>query len=330
MSSLYIHIPFCKRKCNYCDFHSFAGREDEIDAYVEKLVQEIGNVETQNFVSLQTIYIGGGTPTLLSVKHFERILKAIMPNEECRMPNLEITTEANPGTVSLPYLKELRRLGINRLSLGAQSFNDKHLKTLGRIHTAQEIYQAVEDARTAGFDNINLDLIYALPDQTLDDLKSDIKEALSLNPEHLSVYNLQIEENTPLYGQLSSCPTDEDLEADMYEHLIDTLTANGYEHYEISNFAKPGFRCQHNVNYWKNGNWIGIGDGAKSNEDKEGKNTLFLGLRMLEGLPTEKFAGYEKEVAELRKDGLLAEENGNYKLTRKGLFLANLVFEKFV
>ncbi|MFH2034618.1 MAG: radical SAM family heme chaperone HemW [Candidatus Margulisiibacteriota bacterium] len=326
--SFYIHIPFCKKKCGYCDFHSFSGREDQIDDYVDRLAADIENmVRPRHVAALRSIYIGGGTPTLLSIDHLKRILDPV--KTQC-IASPEISIEANPGTVNKEYLAELRKLGINRLSLGAQTFNDNHLKMLGRIHNSQEIYQAVRDARSAGFDNINLDLIYALPCQTLDEVRFDIKEALSLTPEHLSTYSLQIEKGTPLYRRVSTRPEDEDLSADMYEYIIDTLTANGYEHYEISNFARPGFRCKHNVNYWKNGNWIGIGDGAKSNEDKEGKNTLFLGLRMLEGLPKEKFAGYEKEVAELRKDGLLAEENGNYKLTRKGLFLANLVFEKFV
>lgn len=323
--SLYIHIPFCKKKCHYCDFHSFAGREDEIDEYVDRIAADMKSVRPRYIAALRTVYIGGGTPTLLSPSHFEYLIS----NIEYPISNIEFSVEANPGTVSLPYLRKIRQQGINRLSIGAQTFNNLQLKTLGRIHTAQEIYQAVEDARRAGFDNINLDIMYALPGQTFGEVKSDIKEALSLDTEHLSVYNLQIEEGTPLYGQLLSRPS-EDLEADMYACVIDTLTASGYDHYEISNFAKPGFRCQHNMNYWKNGNWIGIGDGAKSNEDREGKNTLFLGLRMLEGLPKEKFTGYETEVAELLKDGLLMEDKSNYKLSRRGLFLANRVFEKFV
>jgi oxygen-independent coproporphyrinogen-3 oxidase len=326
------------------------------------------------------------------------------------VPTSEITIESNPGTADKAKLKALRELGINRLSIGVQSFNNRHLKTLGRIHSAEEALNFCADARAAGFDNINLDLIFALPNQTFEEWKSDLETAINLQPDHLSTYNLQIEENTPLWEKVnmpsptnskpsplsrrervlpnfqkhssfslwekgeSLTPVDEgfnipseDEELKMYEYTIETLTAKGYKHYEISNFAKSGFECQHNVNYWKNGNYLGLGAGAHSHLNGKrwsnpncieayvaGRGTstssvessrvagqkletgdprqeaLFLGLRLLEGLPSEKFAGFEKEVDELFKEGLLTQENNHYKLTRRGLYLGNLVFERFV
>ena len=384
VSSIYFHIPFCKKKCNYCDFVSYAGKEDLIERYVEALVKEITALTRQplTFPPLpegegnSTIYFGGGTPTLLEPRHFETILQnvgttfMVVRNRRTGtspIPIFEITIEANPGTADKAKLKALRSLGINRLSIGAQSFNDRHLRTLGRIHTAEEALKFYDDARSAGFDNINLDLMFALPDQTFDQWKSDLKIAIDLEPNHLSTYNLQIEENTPLWekgASLSSAdkglkiPTEE-TELAMYEYTIETLTSAGYKHYEISNFAKPGFECRHNINYWKNGNYIGIGAGAHSHVDGnrwsnpncieayvtghgssiQGHRletrdlrpaTIFLGLRLLEGLPAELFKGYENEVSNLLKDGLLEPMNGNYRLTRQGLYLGNLVFENFI
>ena len=311
---------------------------------------------------LSTIFFGGGTPTLLDQKHFENIL-----NSSLRTPHsaLEVSIEANPGTANLAKLKALRSLGINRLSIGVQSFNDKHLQTLGRIHSAKQAIDFYHDARAAGFNNINLDLMFALPGQTLAEWQADIKNALELNPDHLSVYNLQIEEGTPLWNSYNSpVPSPQslvpnnDLEADMFEHAIDTLKAHGYDHYEISNFARHGKECLHKSHDWKNGDYSGVGAGAHSHLNgrrwsnpncietylksapritpdethlaADPRETLFLGLRLLDGISTKHFAGFEKEVAELIKGGLLEEKNGNYRLTRHGLFLGNLVFEKFV
>jgi oxygen-independent coproporphyrinogen-3 oxidase len=371
MTSLYIHIPFCKKKCNYCDFVSYAGKEGLIDEYVAALCREIKGIETRGS-RLKTIYFGGGTPSLLEPSHFDQIINNL--NSSFVIRNSELTIEANPGTADKAKLKALRGLGINRLSIGAQSFNDKHLKTLGRIHTGREAIRFYDDARSAGFENINLDLIFALPNQTLDEWKSDLNTALNLTtepPNHLSTYNLQIEEGTLLHKIINNQDTitkqypiikfqlpNEDEELAMYEYTIETLINAGYKHYEISNFAKPGFECLHNINYWKNGNYIGIGAGAHSHVNGKRwsnpnclaaymknalrvtpddshfataqRDTLFLGLRLLEGLSTEKFLGFEKEVAELIEDGLLEQNNGHYRLTRRGLYLGNLVFEKFI
>lgn len=372
--ALYIHIPFCKKKCNYCDFISYAGKEELINEYVEALAREIEGLRDRGTEGPRTVFFGGGTPTLLEPKHFARIINglvtryALAPSgvEGLPVTNAEISIEANPGTADKAKLKALRQLGINRLSIGAQSFNDRHLQTLGRIHDSKTIFKFYDAARTAGFDNINLDLMSALPDQTLAEWKIDLQTAIDLKPEHLSIYNLQIEEGTPFWPLThlpppTSKPTShlslphfqlpsEEIEAAMFEHAIEELTVHGYKHYEISNFAKPGHECQHNLVYWRNENYLGIGAGAHSHingqrwantnfveeyisrfpSNSDQRETLFLGLRLLDGLPKESFVGFEKEVAELIADGLLEEKNGNYKLSRRGLFLGNLVFEKFV
>jgi len=364
--SLYLHIPFCKKKCNYCDFVSFAGKENLIDDYVNTLCDEITFQLTTYNLPFTTVYFGGGTPTLLKPEHFKQILSAISSHYlPCRqagalpITRLEISIEANPGTVNEKYLAELRKFGINRISIGAQSFNNQHLKYLGRIHNEQDIFNAVKDAKAAGFKNINLDLMFCLPNQTMEEWKDDLSKALSLNPTHLSTYNLQFEKNTPLYKDKDKDKDKnedrEDLDADMFEYTIKTLKENGFDHYEISNFAKPGFECQHNIIYWKNGDYLGVGCGAHSHLNGERwentsslndyilkkkvsskqiadtrKETIFMGLRLLDGIGQNKFAGFEKEVDDLIGQGLLEKSGNNIKLTGKGLMLANIVFERFI
>lgn len=359
-TALYVHLPFCKQKCNYCDFVSYANKEELIDAYVETLAQEIKHRLEALDAPLATIFFGGGTPTLLEPKHYEKIITTIISHSSLVISHSEITIEANPGTADRNKLKELRSLGINRLSIGIQSFHDHHLQTLGRIHSSSQALRFYEDARAVGFENINLDLIFALPNQTFEEWKKDLQQAIALNPEHLSAYSLQIEEGTPFAGQPGlKLPTEDDA-LKMYEYTIEALWLTGYKHYEISNFAKAGKECRHNLHYWQMGNWLGVGAGAhshvdgklwsnpdnietylktpssnvesaKADETRGGqKESLFMGLRLLDGLPIGKFQGFEKKVAELIADGLLKEENGNYKLTKQGLYLGNLVFEKFV
>lgn len=359
--SLYIHIPFCKKKCSYCDFVSYSGKEEFIDKYINAVEKEITFIFKKNSLSIQTIYFGGGTPILLEPKHFEIILKNV------KIPN-EVTIEANPGTADQAKLYHLRQLGINRLSIGAQTFNDHHLKMLGRIHSGKDIVKFYYDARSAGFENINLDLIFALPNQTFSEWKKDLSVAICLSPNHLSTYNLQIEEKTPLKEALSQglkLSTEEE-ELAMYEYTIETLPTHGYRHYEISSFAQPFFECQHNLNYWKNGNYLGIGAGAhshfcgkrwanpssieeyiklwESTENRQSflekislttgqpkqRETIFMGLRLRDGLETHHFDGFEKEVEELINSDLLEKHDGKYRLTRSGLYLANLVLEKFL
>jgi oxygen-independent coproporphyrinogen-3 oxidase len=267
MTALYIHIPFCQRKCNYCDFVSYAGKEGLIDGYVDALIRELESLRSTVHDPLSTIFFGGGTPTLLEPRHFGQIINTIICHLSLDIGHSELSVEANPGTADIKKLRALRQLGLNRLSIGVQSFNDQHLKTLGRIHDSATAKRFYQDARDAGFDNINLDLIFALPGQNLNEWKADLEQAIELKPEHLSTYNLQIEEGTPFYSAFripNSALPSEDEELSMYEHTIETLTANGYRHYEISNFAKPGFECQHNFVYWRNGNYLGVGAGAHS------------------------------------------------------------------
>ena len=266
MSSLYLHIPFCSSKCPYCDFFSQVGSQQQLDEYVEllKLNIEIGFGKRQKETSLGTIFFGGGTPSLLAAKQLEKILNQIDKNIGIKS-DAEVTLEANPGTLNLEQLHGYRRAGINRLSLGIQSLNDQNLQRLGRIHTVAQARCSVLDARTAGFDNLNLDLMFALPNQDLPALKYEISALLSFEPEHVSVYGLSFEEGTEFFshlqsGEIESCG--EGLYADQYLLLDDHLTGAGYEHYEISNFARAGRACRHNQVYWQRKSCLAMGAGA--------------------------------------------------------------------
>jgi oxygen-independent coproporphyrinogen-3 oxidase len=261
---LYIHVPFCRAKCNYCDFNSYAGLEGLFESYTTALVREI---EQGGSVRAKTIYVGGGTPTVLPLAHLGQFLDAVRRTFAVG-PEVELTIEANPGTVDGPILAGLKTLGANRLSLGVQSFDDGELRLLGRIHTTAEALEAYEAARRAGFDNVNVDLIYGLPWQPLAAWQATLKRALALDADHLSLYALTIEENTPLslaieQGHLPD--PDPDLAADMYEAAEEALSSAGYLHYEISNWARDeAHRCQHNLVYWRNEPYLGIGAGAHS------------------------------------------------------------------
>jgi oxygen-independent coproporphyrinogen III oxidase len=263
--SLYLHIPFCRHRCAYCDFNTYAGQEDSIPAYVDALCREIEftGKNASEKLPLHTVFFGGGTPSLLSPPQFQAILQAISDNFQLFKP--EITIEANPGTVSLSDLITLRSLGINRISFGVQSTNSFELRMLEREHSYFDVINAVTWARKAGFDNLNLDLIYGLPLQTLDDWSASIKLILGLAPEHLSLYALTLEHGTP-FGRWSArglMPLpDPDLAADMYEWAGETLEAAGFQQYEISNWAKPDRECQHNLQYWRGLPYLATGAGA--------------------------------------------------------------------
>ncbi|MBA7543382.1 Heme chaperone HemW [subsurface metagenome] len=265
---LYLHFPYCISKCPYCDFNSYQLKEDnQISSYISALYQEI-TAYSQKIKknSIKTIYLGGGTPTILSGVQIYNILE-FCKDKFTISKDAEITIEANPGTLDDEKIKLLTESGINRLSLGAQSFNDLLLKKLGRIHNAQDIVDSYYLAREIGFSNINIDIMFALPDQTTEDLQVTLKKAVSLKPDHLSLYNLTIKPGTEYYkkykrGKLKM-PT-EDEEFDMYNWAINFLKENNFEHYEIANFARPYKRSMHNLNYWQNKPYLGIGAGAYS------------------------------------------------------------------
>jgi len=270
--SLYVHIPFCHTRCHYCDFNTYAGMLPLREPYVRALLTEIGMAGALTKLPggkprrSRTIFFGGGTPSLLSVSQVSRILDACYDNFAVD-EDAEITLEANPGTLSREQLVGLRAAGVNRLSMGAQSFDAELLKTLGRIHSPKDITQAVRDAQAAGFTSINVDFMFGLPGQTMRHWRETIDRALDLHIEHLSLYSLIIEEGTPFYtwtheGRIT--PGDEDLCADMYEYADERLHAAGYVNYEISNWSLPGFQSRHNLTYWHNLPYIGMGAGAYS------------------------------------------------------------------
>lgn len=287
-TSIYIHIPFCKHRCAYCDFNTYAGQEDLIPAYVDALIQEIefiGNHSANLPITIHTVFFGGGTPSLLSAPQFDSVLKALSAAFTFTA-DAEISIEANPGTISPEKLIAIRKAGINRISFGVQSANTEELRMLERIHDFFTVIEAVSTARKAGFDNLNLDLIYGLPQQTLPTWQTTLQRIVDLNPEHISAYALTLEHGTP-FGRWSSkglIPLpDPDLAAEMYEYAEEFLAANGYEHYEISNWAKNvksqkskvtkdlrpstfdlnlNFACQHNLQYWRSLPYLSFGAGA--------------------------------------------------------------------
>ncbi len=265
-AALYLHVPFCRAKCPYCDFYSLPKALDKVPAYLKALKTEAKFWAPKlKGYRLVTFYAGGGTPSLLPPSFYEELFSYLA--ELFSLELGEVTLEANPEGLSLEQLKAYRSLGFNRLSLGAQSFQEKGLCALGRRHTVREIKEAVELARRAGFENLSLDLIFAWPGQTLKDLEEELKRAISLGPEHLSCYELTIEEGTPfgqLYTQGKLILPEEETVVSMYTLIEDFLIASGYEHYEISNYAKPGWRCQHNLFYWEAKPYLGLGPAAAS------------------------------------------------------------------
>ena len=265
--ALYIHFPFCRRRCSYCSFVSYQGRESDIPDYVNALEKELA-LRTDG-QKVHSIYFGGGTPSLLSPEQIHDILHTIHSLFAVDEAS-EATLEANPGTVDEIYLTAVRKAGINRLSLGVQSLDDGELALLGRIHTSSEARDAIRFARNAGFTNLSLDLIYGLPGQTLKSWHRTLGEVIDLNPEHISLYPLTLEDDSPMRmaierGEVS--PIDPDLTADQYELAQDTLEEHGYNHYEISNWAKEGYECRHNLVYWHNLPYLGVGVAAHSYVD---------------------------------------------------------------
>lgn len=377
---LYIHIPFCVKKCAYCDFLSFSGDDRTQNAYVKALQKELdfyGNKYRDRCIS--TIFIGGGTPSWLDEGAMASVMECVYRNFEVA-EDAEITIECNPGTVSDRKFAVYKEIGINRLSIGLQSSNDEDLKTLGRIHTYEQFLRTYDKARRYGFDNINVDLMSALPGQTPEGFLSGLKKVIRLKPEHISAYSLIIEEGTPFFEKYSHdvalresgkatefLPTEED------EYRTTKLTRaflqeEGYHWYEISNFAKPGRECRHNIGYWKRADYLGVGLGAASLLDNvRYANTsdiyeyikapeqaavgeevsrsarmeefLFLGLRMVDGFHRTEFENafgvaiegvYGAELKQLHQEELLVQKEGQIRLTEKGIDVSNYALSKFL
>ena len=259
--SAYVHIPFCTQICYYCDFSKVFIKNQPVDSYLEHLLEEFQSYDIQK---LRTLYIGGGTPTALSASQLEMLLKGLTKNLDLSALE-ELTIEANPGDLDADKIAVLKNSAVNRVSLGVQTFDDKMLKKIGRSHLEKDIYENIDRLKLAGFDNISIDLIYALPDQTMEQVKENVAKAIGLDIPHMSLYSLILENHTVFMNRMrrGKLPLPkEELEAEMFEYIIAELERAGFEHYEISNFSKPGFESRHNLMYWDNAEYYGIGAGA--------------------------------------------------------------------
>ena len=263
---IYVHIPFCKQKCYYCDFVSYCNKDNLIEDYIKAVKKEI---KLQNIQApITTIYIGGGTPSYIESKYIKEIIEEIKKKNVTKRP--EITIEVNPGTVTREKLKDYKKSGINRLSIGLQSVQDDILKEIGRIHDFEQFLETYEMARNVGFKNINVDLMLGIPNQRIKDLKESLEEVIKLQPEHISVYSLIVEDGTPIANKIQKGELelpDEETERNMYWYVKNNLELNGYKHYEISNFAKKGYESKHNINCWNQKQYFGFGAAAHSYRD---------------------------------------------------------------
>lgn len=367
---IYIHIPFCVKKCDYCDFLSGPSGPEEQTDYVQALLREIDTVKEGKGRSVSSIFIGGGTPSVLDAGFIGEILNRIR-NKFQIQNDAEITIEANPGTADYGKLQAYREFGINRLSIGLQSPDDRELKILGRIHNYEQFLETYKEARKAGFDNINIDLMSAIPDQTYKGWEKNLRTVAELEPEHISAYSLIIEEGTPFAARELNLP-DEDTEYNMYEATARILEEYGYKQYEISNYAKRGKACRHNIGYWTRQDYLGFGLGASSLYGKERfSNTadrkkylensfnpelirerepvlsredemaefMFLGLRMTEGVARTDFEQifgccieqiYGDVLKKYESMGLLQEKDGRIFLSRAGIHVSNSVMADFL
>lgn len=268
--SLYVHVPFCFHKCHYCDFYSIVDRQDRQEAFVERMIHEIrSQASATNHPNLETIFVGGGTPTLLAPPLLKILLKSIQSEFQISK-HTEWTIESNPETFTDEICEVLAESAVNRISTGAQSFNLDHLKTLERHHDPESVVRSILKAKAAGFERISLDLIYGIPDQTLDQWADDLKQAFELPIDHISAYALTYEPNTAMTMRLNKgefTPTPDELEVEMYNHTLDQIRAHGLARYEVSNHAKPGSECKHNLAYWQGQNWLAIGPSASGHLD---------------------------------------------------------------
>ena len=277
MLGLYIHIPFCVRKCKYCNFNSFKLNIDEKKKYLSALSKEMELYKEKiGQKEIDSIFVGGGTPSILNEEEIKILFDNINLNFKIK-EDAEITMECNPGTLTLNKLKIMKKCGVNRLSIGLQAVQNHHLKYIGRIHTFEEFEKNYHEAKKVGFDNINIDLMYALPNQTKEDWMESLEKVVNLNPTHISAYSLILEENTELFDMYERKEfklLDEDTDIEMYEYTINYLKSHGYNQYEISNYAKKGFECKHNILYWKCENYVGIGTSASGFLDEIRYNNL--------------------------------------------------------
>lgn len=301
--SLYIHIPFCRVKCAYCDFNSYPGLDHLFEEYVRALQEEMRWLSQRRSLRVNTIYLGGGTPTVLPLALLSEVLDAC---REHFVPagEIELTVEANPGTVDSVYLAGLLEIGVNRLSLGVQSFHDGELRLLGRIHTAAQAVETYRLARQTGFGNVNLDLIYGLPRQTLSNWQTTLQQAINLRPDHLSLYCLSVEEGTPLEQRIAQRVLpgpDPDLAAEMYILAEKALNRAGYVHYEISNWARPGYRCRHNLTYWHNQPYLGLGAGAHSYFDQKRWHNVLSPVKYITRLESDRETSFPPGVEEVEE-----------------------------
>jgi oxygen-independent coproporphyrinogen-3 oxidase len=365
-AGIYIHIPFCRSRCSYCDFATGLFESQLANRYVNAVVEEINSAALAGTHVVDTIYFGGGTPSLLDPSQLERILVAVHDRFKVAAAS-EITLEINPGSVNETKLRDFHELGINRASFGAQTFDDRELAKLGRSHTGADARRTFYDLRSAGFANVSFDLIAGLPGQTLAGWQRNVDEALELLPEHLSFYLLEVHSGTPLAQHIQrglQPEPDEDVAAVMYERMLERAAEAGYEHYEISNLCLPGFESRHNTKYWTGVPYFGFGCSSHSYDGKTRRwsnerdtlkyvesveqgfspitekqilmeievkaESLFLGLRLMRGVSRDLCKDYETELERFKAAGLLELDGDCVRLTRSGALLSNEVFSAFV
>ncbi|MBC2390077.1 radical SAM family heme chaperone HemW [Listeria booriae] len=375
MTAVYIHIPFCEHICYYCDFNKVFLEGQPVDEYVDLLIKEMEMVTKQHTMSpVETVFVGGGTPTTLTEAQLAKLCSAIsrlFPMTE----NAEFSFEANPGDLSISKLQVMKDHGVNRLSMGVQSFNNELLKKIGRIHTVDDVYQSVNNAKQVGFENVSIDLIFSLPGQTEADFEDTLTKALDLDLPHYSAYSLIIEPKTIFYNLMQKGKLilpGEDAEANMYEKLMSTMEKHGRKQYEISNFAKPGYESRHNIVYWSNEHYFGFGAGAHGyigetryanygplkkymqplqNGDlptfqqkelslkEKMEEEMFLGLRKVAGVDKAHFQAkfgqsldttFANAIDKTIEKGWLESTPESVRLTRRGRFLGNNVFQEFL
>ncbi|MBC1563814.1 radical SAM family heme chaperone HemW [Listeria booriae] len=375
MTAVYIHIPFCEHICYYCDFNKVFLEGQPVDEYVDLLIKEMEMVTERHTMSpVETVFVGGGTPTTLNEAQLAKLCSAIsrlFPMTE----NAEFSFEANPGDLSISKLQVMKDHGVNRLSMGVQSFNNELLKKIGRIHTVDDVYQSVNNAKQVGFENVSIDLIFSLPGQTEADFEDTLTKALDLDLPHYSAYSLIIEPKTIFYNLMQKGKLilpGEDAEANMYEKLMSTMEKHGRKQYEISNFAKPGYESRHNIVYWSNEHYFGFGAGAHGyigetryanygplkkymqplqNGDlptfqqkelslkEKMEEEMFLGLRKVAGVDKAHFqakfgqsldATFANAIDKTIEKGWLESTSESVRLTRRGRFLGNNVFQEFL